>query len=99
MPRPKLKSDTEVLDAAARVLKRRGPIAFTLNDVAQEVGLARATLIQRFLNRETLLQRLMARNLEQLQQALAAMPLQTGQVGLQAFLQNLIQGMVVQWMS
>lgn len=93
MPRPKLKSDTEVLDAAARVLKRRGPIAFTLNDVAQEVGLARATLIQRFLNRETLLQRLMARNLEQLQQALAAMPLQTGQVGLQAFLQNLIQGM------
>lgn len=93
MPRPKLKSDTEVLDAAARVLKRRGPVDFTLKDVAQEVGLARATLIQRFVNRETLLQRLMARSLEQLQQALAEMPLQTGKAGLRAFLQTLIQGM------
>lgn len=54
MPRPKLKSDDEVLEAATAVLKRRGPIDFTLSDVAKEVGLSRAALIQRFTNRDTL---------------------------------------------
>lgn len=31
MPRPKLKSDDEVLEAATVVLKRCGPIEFTLS--------------------------------------------------------------------
>lgn len=53
MARPKLRSDDEVLDAANTVLKRLGPIDFTLNDVALEVGLSRAALIQRFTNKET----------------------------------------------
>ncbi|MEN1529577.1 MFS transporter, partial [Pseudomonas aeruginosa] len=39
MPRPKLKSDDEVLEAATVVLKRCGPIEFTLSGVAKEVGL------------------------------------------------------------
>ncbi len=47
MPRPKLKSDDEVLEAATAVLKRCGPINFTLSEVANEVGLSRAALIQR----------------------------------------------------
>ena len=47
MPRPKLKSDDEVLEAATVVLKRCGPIEFTLSGVAKEVGLSRAALIQR----------------------------------------------------
>lgn len=42
MPRPKLKSDDEVLEAATVVLKRCGPIEFTLSGVAKEVGLSRA---------------------------------------------------------
>ncbi|HEE2312773.1 TPA: TetR family transcriptional regulator, partial [Klebsiella pneumoniae] len=50
MPRPKLKSDDEVLEAATVVLKRCGPIEFTLSGVAKEVGLSRAALIQRFTN-------------------------------------------------
>ncbi len=49
MPRPKLKSDDEVLEAATVVLKRCGPIEFTLSGVAKEVGLSRAALIQRAL--------------------------------------------------
>ena len=36
MPRPKLKSDDEVLEAATAVLKRCGPINFTLSEVANE---------------------------------------------------------------
>lgn len=40
MPRPKLKSDDEVLEAATVVLKRCGPIEFTLSGVAKEVGLS-----------------------------------------------------------
>ncbi len=61
MPRPKLKSDDEVLEAATVVLKRCGPIEFTLSGVAKEVGLSRAALIQRFTNRDTLLVRMMER--------------------------------------
>jgi TetR/AcrR family macrolide resistance operon transcriptional repressor len=61
MPRPKLKSDDEVLEAATAVLKRCGPIDFTLSGVAKEAGLSRATLIQRFTNRDTLLVRMMER--------------------------------------
>lgn len=65
MPRPKLKSDDEVLEAATAVLKRCGPINFTLSEVANEVGLSRAALIQRFTNRDTLLVRMMERSVGQ----------------------------------
>ncbi len=44
MPRPKLKSDDEVLEAATVVLKRCGPIEFTLSGVAKEVGLSRRSV-------------------------------------------------------
>ncbi len=48
MPRPKTKSDEDVLLATATVLRSRGPHAFTLADVAGAVGLSPATLVQRF---------------------------------------------------
>lgn len=48
MARPRTKSDEEILAGAARVIGRKGPVEFTLRDVADEVGLAPATLLQRF---------------------------------------------------
>ena len=48
MGRPKTKTDQEVLEAVAAVISRRGPVAFTLRQVARDVGLSPATLLQRF---------------------------------------------------
>ena len=87
MPRPKLKSDDEVLEAATVVLKRCGPIEFTLSGVAKEVGLSRAALIQRFTNRDTLLVRMMERGVEQVRHYLNAIPIGAGPQGLWEFLQ------------
>ncbi|EAA1573216.1 TetR/AcrR family transcriptional regulator, partial [Shigella flexneri] len=85
MPRPKLKSDDEVLEAATVVLKRCGPIEFTLSGVAKEVGLSRAALIQRFTNRDTLLVRMMERGVEQVRHYLNAIPIGAGPQGLWEF--------------
>ncbi len=74
MPRPKLVSDEEVLDATRQVIRQRGPVQFTLADVAAEVGLSRATLIQRFENRAELFRRVMARGAERLETELADLP-------------------------
>jgi AcrR family transcriptional regulator len=54
-PRPRLKPDTDVLAGVARVIERLGPSRFTLSDVAKEVGLAPATLVQRFGSKRGLL--------------------------------------------
>ncbi|MGE3275288.1 MAG: TetR/AcrR family transcriptional regulator [Vicinamibacterales bacterium] len=54
-PRRKTASDDEILEAAARVLARVGPAQLRLADVAAEVGLAPATLIQRFETKRGLL--------------------------------------------
>ncbi len=93
MPRPKLKSDDEVLEAATVVLKRCGPIEFTLSGVAKEVGLSRAALIQRFTNRDTLLMRMMERGVEQVRHYLNAIPIGAGPQGLWEFLQVLVRSM------
>ncbi|WP_319950150.1 TetR/AcrR family transcriptional regulator [Klebsiella pneumoniae] len=93
MPRPKLKSDDEVLEAATVVLKRCGPIEFTLSGVAKEVGLSRAALIQRFTNRDTLLVRMMERGVEQVRHYLNAIPIGAGPQGLWEFLQVLVRSM------
>ena len=47
-PRPRTVSDAQILEAAGRVIGRLGPSRFTLADVAADVGLAAATLVQRF---------------------------------------------------
>ena len=55
MPRPKTVGDDAVLDAAVRVVDRAGPGNLTLAAVAHEVGLAPATLVQRFASKRGLL--------------------------------------------
>jgi len=54
-PRPRLKLDPEILPGAARAIERLGPARLTLADVAKEVGLAPATLVQRFGSKRGLL--------------------------------------------
>ena len=73
MPRPKLVSDTDVLEATRRVMLRQGA-GFTLSDVAVEVGLSRAALIQRFDNKAGLAARLASHQLIGLQQLIADYP-------------------------
>lgn len=55
MSRPRTRSDEDILDAAEKVLLQRGPHSFTLAEVATEVGLAPATLLQRFGTKQGLL--------------------------------------------
>lgn len=55
MPRKKLLPDVAVLAAAGRVFGRVGPARFTLADVAEEAGLAPATLVQRFGSKRALM--------------------------------------------
>ena len=47
-PRPRTIDDAAILEAAGRIISRQGPARFTLADVAREVGLSAATLVQRF---------------------------------------------------
>jgi AcrR family transcriptional regulator len=54
-PRPLTTTTAEILEATARVVGRRGPARLTLADVSAEVGLAPATLVQRFGSRRGLL--------------------------------------------
>ncbi len=68
MPRPKLVSDDDVLQATRRVMLREGTDRFTLADVAKEVGLSRAALIQRFDNKAGLARNVAIRGLTELQQ-------------------------------
>lgn len=93
MPRPKLHSDETILDAAQRVLLRNGPAQFTLSDVAKEVGISRAALIQRFTDRATLHLRVMERNTQEVRDYFVAAPRATGLDALWTMLQDLIDGM------
>ena len=53
--RPRLASDAAILAATARAIGRVGPARLTLADVAAEIGLAPATLVQRFGSKRGLL--------------------------------------------
>jgi AcrR family transcriptional regulator len=55
VPRPRTVTDDEILAAAARAMSKVPPTQFTLADVAREVGLAPATLVQRFGSKRGLL--------------------------------------------
>lgn len=54
-PRPRTVSDEKILAATARVIGKVGPHKLTLALVAAEVGLAPATLVQRFGSKKGLL--------------------------------------------
>jgi AcrR family transcriptional regulator len=55
MPRPKSRSDADVLDAVHRLIHRRGPEALTFASAAEACGLSPSTLVQRFKSRAGLL--------------------------------------------
>ena len=61
MPRRKSISDEEILDRALVVMTRAGP-AFTLANIAKEVGIAPATLLQRFGDKQTIIERVFAQD-------------------------------------
>lgn len=75
MPRVKILSDDSVLDAALRVMFRKGPSDFTLADVAAAAGIAPATLVQRFGGKHGLIVRAVARDNQRFAQQLAEAPL------------------------
>src|SRR5690349_10725379 len=53
--RPRTATDADILAAAHRAVSRLGPARLTLADVAREVGLSPATLVQRFGSKRGLL--------------------------------------------
>ncbi len=48
MPRPKTRSDDDVLNAALNLIHEQGPEALTFASLSQACGLSPATLVQRF---------------------------------------------------
>jgi len=92
MPRPKTVSDREVLTAALQVLGSRGP-GFTLTDLAEHVGLSRATLIQRFGDRSAILIRMAEYEVEETRLWLDSLPVENGPHKLWHFLQQIVRSM------
>lgn len=66
VPRRKLVSDSALLDEVVRFIGERGPSGFSLAELGQQVGLAPATLIQRFGSKQALIERAIGRANEQL---------------------------------
>lgn len=54
-PRPRTVTDEEILGATGKAMSRVGPAKLTLADIAKEVGLSPATLVQRFGSKRGLL--------------------------------------------
>jgi AcrR family transcriptional regulator len=59
--RPRTVTDDAILDAAQRAIDRHGPASFTLAHITAEIGLAPATLVQRFGSKRGLILALKAR--------------------------------------
>lgn len=93
MPRPKTVDDNTVLDAALKIMLRPQREAFTLSDVATEVGLSRAALIQRFQNRDGLQLRVAERGLQMLEEYLQEAPSHQGVDDVWTFLRTLVNSM------
>ena len=74
MPRPRTIDDEAVLDATERIVERGGPAAVTFASVAAEVGLAPATLVQRFGTKRELLLATTIRGWESIVDALSREP-------------------------
>src|SRR6516225_8589088 len=74
MGRPFAASDDQILRAASKVISRRGPDAFSLAEVASEVGLSRAAIILRFKSTHALKVTLLTRQVERFAANLATLP-------------------------
>lgn len=93
MARPRTHSDDAILSAAQAVLLRKGPGGFTLSDAAAEVGMSRPALIQRFGNREQIMQAIALREVEQTRDWLSTLPQGRGQGALWSFLKAAARSM------
>jgi AcrR family transcriptional regulator len=82
MARPQTASDDEILQASLRVMVRRGHDAFTLSEVAAEVGLSRAAIILRFKGTHALKVRLTTYIVDRFVQSLRSLPSSRGGDGL-----------------
>lgn len=74
MGRPFTASDDDILHAAGKVIARRGPDAFSIAEVAADVGLSRAAIILRFKSTHALKVTLLARMVEQFATQLQTLP-------------------------
>lgn len=92
MPRPKTVSDEDVLTTAMQVLGSRGA-NFTLSELAERVGLSRATLIQRFGDRDAILVRIAQHEVSETRAWLNSLPIETGADGLRSFLDTIVTSM------
>lgn len=92
MPRPKTVSDEVVLGAALEVLASNG-MSFTLSDLARHVGLSRATLIQRFGDRDGILRRMAEHEVEATRVWIDGIPVEPGDGALWRFLELIVDSM------
>ena len=92
MPRPKTVSDEAVLAAALDVLAQRGT-GFTLSQLAERVGLSRATLIQRFGDRDAILLRMAQHEVELTRSWLDSLPVAVGRDAAWDFIVEIVTSM------
>lgn len=92
MPRPKTISDDDVLAAALQILSQRGA-DFTLAELGRHVGLSRATLIQRFGDREAILLALARHEVAMTRTWLEGLPVEDHPQALWRFLTEIVQSM------
>ncbi|WBU64928.1 hypothetical protein [Paracoccus aerodenitrificans] len=92
MPRPENFSDEDVLAVALELLET-DCVGFTLSDLARDVSLSLAPLIQRFGNRDTILRRMTEFEVEETRAWNDRFPLKRGRTGLWQFLEEIVNGM------
>lgn len=95
--RPRTVSDDAILDATQRAIDRHGPALFTLAHVTAEVGLAPASIVQRFGTKANLVLALKARLPNQTATVFANIPSEPNDYPtdrLQQALQELVAGVV-----
>lgn len=90
MGRPRRHSDEAMLDAALAVLNRVGPNRFTLSSAADEIGMTRPALIQRFGRREDLIRALSTRQVALTRTWLDQMPVERSEPGLRSCLAAMV---------
>lgn len=74
MARPQTVTDDEIMQAARRVIGRRGYTAFTLAEVAEELGVSRTAIILRFKSTRELKVRITTETIASLRREMAELP-------------------------
>ncbi len=92
MGRHKSISDDEILEYALPVIARAGPAGFRLTDVAAKIGLSPATLLQRFGDKKTLVERAFAHDNERFASWIAELPKGRGEAETLAVYRAATQG-------